>query len=137
MPVYTELIKLATKPNQFYDLTDRVQAAVKASEIESGICVIFCPGSTAAIVLNENDPTLLRDIKDVLEKIAGAKKLWHHADNAHSHIRAALLGPDAALPIENSKLVLGEWQQVLLYEADVNPRQRQVVVTIVGEWPEE
>ncbi len=136
MPVHTELIKLATKPKQFYDLTDKVRGIIRNSEFDAGICVVFCPGSTAAIVLNENDPTLLKDLANVLETLASEKKMWHHADNAYSHIRAALLGPDAALPVDNGKLVLGEWQQILLYEADVNPRQREVIVTVVGEWPE-
>jgi secondary thiamine-phosphate synthase enzyme len=133
MPVYTELIKMPTKSGKFYDLTDKVQAAVKASEIESGICVVFCLGSTAAIILNENDPTLIKDLKGVLEKIASEKKMWFHAENAHSHIRAMLLGPDASLPVEGGRLMLGQWQSVLLYEADIAGRNRQITVTVVGD----
>lgn len=136
MPAHTELIKLATKPGQFYDVSDKVQGIVKASEIASGICVIFCPGSTGAIILNENDPTLLADLTNVLESIASQKKMWHHADNAASHIRAALLGPDAALPVEDGSITLGEWQTILFYEADNRPRQRQIIVTVVGEFEE-
>lgn len=136
MAAYTDRIKLATKPGQFYDLTDEVQAVVKTSEIISGICLVFCPGSTGAIVLNENDPTLLKDLSNVLEDMASVKKLWHHADNAHSHIRTALLGPDAGLPLRDGQLVLGEWQSVLFYEADVKARQREIVVTVVGEFEE-
>ncbi|MBU5557711.1 MAG: secondary thiamine-phosphate synthase enzyme YjbQ [Candidatus Aenigmatarchaeota archaeon] len=137
MPAYTGIIKLSTTPGQFYNISDKVQSIVKSSEIASGICIIFCPGSTGAIILNENDPTLLKDLTNVLENIASSKKIWHHADNAHSHIRASLLGPDVVLPVENGNITLGEWQSVLFYEADVKPRQRQIIVTIVGEFEED
>lgn len=136
MPVHTEMIRLKTKPNEFYDLTDKVKGIVKASEFVAGICTIFCPGSTGAVILNENDPTLIDDLKDVFENLASSKKLWNHADNAHSHIRATLLGPSVSVPIEEGRATLGQWQSVLFYEADVNPRNREIVVTVVGEYEE-
>lgn len=133
MPVHTELIKLSTKPKEFYELTDKVQKIVKDSEVLSGICLVFCPGSTGAIILNENDPTLLNDLGDVMERVASEKKLWNHAENAHSHIRAALFGPSATVPIDNGRLIVGQWQSILFYEADIKPRDREITVTIVGD----
>jgi len=136
MPVHTEMIKLTTKPYRFYDISDNVQKIVKESELLTGICLVFCPGSTSAVMLNENDPTLWKDMGKVLESIASERKVWQHAENAHSHIRAAMLGASITVPVVDSKAVLGQWQSVLFYEADVKPRQREIIVTIVGEFEE-
>jgi len=136
MPVHTEMIKLKTKPNQFYELTDKVKGIIKSSELFSGLCIVFCPGSTGAVILNENDPMLLKDLKDVLENVASQKNFWTHTDNAYSHIRATLLGPSVSVPIEEGRATLGQWQSVLFYEADTKARDREIIVTIVGEYEE-
>ncbi len=134
MVAHTKIIKVKTKPNHFYDLTEQVKKIVKESEVKDGICSVFCTGSTAAILLNENDPMLLADIEKFIEKIVPEGKLYQHPDNAHSHIRSAMFSSSSqTIPVEDGKLFLGTWQNVLFLELDVENREREVLVTIVGE----
>ena len=134
MATYTEIIKLETKPKHFYDLTDKIKKIVKDSDLEEGICSVFCPGSTAAILLNENDPMLLTDIKKFLEKTVPEEKIYQHPDNAHSHIRSALFSSSSqTMPVREGKLFLGTWQSILFLELDVKDRSREVLITITGD----
>lgn len=133
MATYSDSIMLRTKPNQFYDITDPVEKIVKKSGVKEGLCNIFLSGSTGAIIINENEPMLLEDIRKVLEKIAGSEEIFQHTDNAHSHIQSALLGPDRTVPIKNNELVLGTWQSILFFEADNSQREREIVVTVFGD----
>lgn len=133
MTVYTEIIKLKTKPKKFFDITEKVSKAVKNSEIGAGMCFIFSPASTASIILNEDEPMLMKDLEDALEKISSEEKLYHHSDNAHSHIRAMLLDCNKSVPVESKKLILGNWQHILFAEFDIKERDREVVITVMGD----
>ena len=127
-----ELIRLCREKIAKTEL--EVKKIVKDSEITDGICSVFCPGSTAAILLNENDPMLLTDIKKFIEKIVPEEKLYQHPDNAHSHIRSAMFSSSSqTMPVENGELFLGTWQDILFLELDVKPRDREIMITIVGE----
>ena len=124
-------ITLKTKPSEFYDITDEIQDIVEKSKIKNGICHIFCPGSTGAILLNENDPSLLVDIDKTLERIASSRFLYQHSDNAYSHIHASLIGSEKTIPIENGKLLLGTWQSILFRECDNKPRERKILISVL------
>jgi len=118
-------IKLKTEPNNFYNITYKVKEMVS---IKDGICIVFCPGSTGVIIINEDDAMLLEDLKKKLEELAPKNKIYNHPDNAYSHIRACLLGSSKTIPVKNGKLVLGEWQDILFYECDTRPRNREIIV---------
>lgn len=133
MAVCREKIAVKTQSGIFVDITDSVRDVVAKSEIGSGICSIAALGSTAAILVNENEPDLLEDIKNVLEDVASSKKIWTHPENAHSHIRAILLGSEKSIPVENSDLILGTYQRIFILENDVRDRKREIVITIVCE----
>jgi len=118
------------------DITSRVSEAVKKSMVREGICLISCPGSTAGITTIEYEPELLKDFKEFLEKIAPSDKEYHHdkvwgEKNGFSHIRSALIKPFLAVPIENGKLVLGQWQQITFIDFDNRPREREIMVKII------
>ena len=118
------------------DITSRVSEAVKKSKVKDGICLISCPGSTAGITTIEYEPELLKDFKEFLEKIAPSDKEYHHdkvwgEKNGFSHIRSALIKPFLAVPIENGKLVLGQWQQITFIDFDNRPREREVIVKVI------
>ncbi len=130
---YSETIELKTKPYEFYEITEHVRKIVKESEIENGICLIFCAGSTGAIIINEDDPMLLEDLKKSLEKTAPRSGIYQHSENAHSHLWAAFLGSEKTVPISNTKLALGQWQDIVFFECDTFPRQRKIIVTVQGE----
>jgi len=118
------------------DITSRVAEIVKKSKVRDGICLISCPGSTAGITTIEYEPELLKDFKEFLEKIAPSDKEYHHdkvwgEKNGFSHIRSALIKPFLAVPIENGKLVLGQWQQITFIDFDNRPREREVIVKVI------
>jgi secondary thiamine-phosphate synthase enzyme len=115
------------------DLTRRVTELVEESGAGEGICQIFVPHATAAIVINENDdPNLCTDILDSLDRQVPAGA-WRHDridDNGAAHIQAAILGPSECVPVSAGRLVLGTWQAIMLVELD-GPRDRRVIVTIL------
>ena len=121
-----------------HDLTNATAAAVSASGVNAGIAVVFVVGSTAAITTIEFEPGAIADLNALLERLAPrAGEYRHHLrwgdDNGSSHVRAALLGPSISVPIADGTLVLGTWQQVMLLECDTQPRQREVVIQVVGD----
>ncbi len=122
------IIKLRTEPNKFYNITYEVKEKVC---IKDGICIVFCPGSTGAIIINEDDAMLLEDLKKKLSEIAPENEIYQHPDNAHSHIRACLLGSSKTIPVKNGELVLGTWQDILFYECDTKPRDREIIVKFI------
>ncbi len=120
------------------DITDEVSKIVRDSKIKEGICLISSPGSTAGITTIEYEEGLIEDLKRALEKIAPMSEDYEHCKkwgdgNGYAHIRSALLKPFLAVPIEDGKLVLGSWQQIVLVDFDNRPREREIIVKIIGK----
>jgi secondary thiamine-phosphate synthase enzyme len=139
MAVYYEEIKLTTKgENDIIDLTKNIQDIATKSRITNGIICAFIPGSTATITTMEYEPGLKKDIPQALDKIAPKSlpyehhNTWHDT-NGRSHVKASIMGPGLTLPITNGKVVRGTWQQIVFMEFDVQPRQRKIVLQIIGE----
>ncbi len=140
MTATSQTIVCATQGNDhILDLTSDLLAVVDQSGIETGQATAMVVGSTAALSTLEYEPGLVtQDIAAALEKIAPREgpylheETWHD-DNGHSHVRAMLIGPSLALPIVNGTLPLGTWQQVVLIDFDTRPRERRVVVALVGD----
>ena len=121
----------------FIDITDRVQAIVEKSKIKEGIAIIFVPGSTAALTTMEYEEGIKTDLKMVLEKIAPENADYQHHKkwgdrNGAAHIKSALIGTDLVVPIEEGKLQLGTWQQIVLIDFDERPREREIIVKIIS-----
>jgi secondary thiamine-phosphate synthase enzyme len=100
--------------------------------------LISCPGSTAGLTTIEYDPNLLEDFKEFLEKIVPSNRSYRHDEtwgdkNAFSHLRSALIKPFLTVPIENGKLMLGTWQQIVLVDFDNRPREREIIIKIIKE----
>ena len=117
----------------FVDLTDKVQEVVAESGVVNGIVHVFAPHATGVIILTENDPALLEDIREFLEKIAPKNARYNHPSNAHSHLRSVLLPPDRTLPVINGEVEYGTWQSLLFVETDVHSRRRTVIMQVMGE----
>ena len=120
------------------DITEKVQEAVKKSGVKEGFCIVSCAGSTVGITTIENEPELLKDFKELLERLIPSDKEYHHDKvwgeaNGFSHLRSALFRPFLTLPIENGKLVLGTWQQVVFLDFDSRPRKREILMKVFGE----
>jgi secondary thiamine-phosphate synthase enzyme len=139
MKIFTEQINLQTKKElEIVDITDRVQEILTNFRVKNGFVIIFIPGSTGAVTTIEFEPGLLEDFPNMLERISPRdaiyehEKRWHDG-NGHSHVRASLIGPSLTIPFNNSKLILGTWQQIVFVELDVRPRSRQLYIQVVGE----
>src|SRR5437667_8521603 len=137
--VFQKPITLHTpKHGAMHDLTQEVAAIVVDSAIQMGVVHVFAVGSTAALGTIEFEPGLQKDLPEVLDRLMppskhyGHEQTWHDG-NGHSHLQATVLGPSLTVPVSAGKLLLGTWQQVFHLECDIHPRQRTVVLTVVGE----
>ena len=119
------------------DITGQLEAALSRAGIENGVLHAFVVGSTGSITTIEYEPGVVGDLKAAIERLApqGAyyahEEAWHDG-NGHSHVQAALLGPSLSLPIRNSRLKLGTWQQVVVINHDNRARERTLEVSIIG-----
>lgn len=123
---------------EIVDLTGNIKSTVEESGIQEGIGLVFVPGATGAIVAIEYEEGLLEDFTRALERLVPKEIEYRHHlkwndDNGHSHVRASILGPDLSFPISKGRPVLGTWQQITFVELDTRPRERTVIVKIVGE----
>jgi secondary thiamine-phosphate synthase enzyme len=119
------------------DLTDRVEAAVAASGIAEGVVTVFVPGSTAAITAMEYERGGVRDLQQVLDRLIPPEGDYEHNalnrdTNSHAHMRAAIVGPSETFPVDEGRVRLGIWQQIVLLDFDDSPRDRTVVVTVTS-----
>lgn len=126
-------IKVRTmKKYEVLDITRQVADAVRAEQVTDGLCCVFVPHATAAVVINENDDMQIGlDLLDALDKLV-PEGVWRHDkvdSNGAAHLKAAILGPSETIPIHNGRLTLGTWQAVMLVELD-GPRDRRVVVSV-------
>jgi secondary thiamine-phosphate synthase enzyme len=139
MSTYSDEINVRTNGEvDIIDITSQIQNIVKKSNIKNGIACVFVPGSTGTITTIEYEPGLKKDFPRALQKIAPKgdnydhHETWHD-DNGHSHVRASLMGPSINIPIIDRKIIHGTWQQIVFVELDTSPRNRNLIVQIVGE----
>ena len=126
-------LEISTKSRaELVDITAEVQRTVREHGVQSGICYVFVPHTTAGVIVNENwDPTVRADILMELDKIVPWNDNYRHAEgNAAAHIKASLVGSSQTIPVEDGRLVLGTWQGIFLAEFD-GPRRRRVLVKLV------
>ncbi|MHB2015759.1 MAG: secondary thiamine-phosphate synthase enzyme YjbQ [Candidatus Xenobia bacterium] len=120
------------------DLTDRVHEMVRETGLKNGIATVFVSGSTAGISTIEYENGLLADFKNLQERWIPEDPRYRHNDggrddNAHSHLRATMMGPSVTIPFSDGKLHLGVWQQIVLADFDTRPRARRVTCQVMGE----
>jgi secondary thiamine-phosphate synthase enzyme len=131
-------------PVQFVDVTELVAERVRRSGVGEGMVTVQSQHTTAAIVVNENEPLLIEDFEDALEGWAPAGRRYRHNDlaardapppderpNGHAHARSLLLGVSVCLNIADGRIDLGGWQSVFLVELD-GPRKRTVSIQVLG-----
>ncbi len=134
MTVFSDRIVFGTKGEiELIDLTGKVHDVVHRSGIKNGLIHVFAPHATGVLILTEHEPSLDRDVKDFLEKIIPKDGGYRHPSNAHSHLRSMLLSPDKTLPVIDGQAVFGTWQSLVFVETDVYPRQRTIIMQVLGE----
>ena len=120
------------KTQEMVDITGRVEEFLREAKVSDGLCLVFVPHATAAVVINENaDPNVCQDILDALGRLI-PEGSWRHDrvdNNAAAHIKATMLGPSETIAVRGGRLRLGTWQSVMLVEFD-GPRERTVIVEV-------
>ena len=129
-----EKITVSTgKPQQIVDITEKVKNIAKKSGAKEGICLVYTPHATCAVMVNENwDPNIMIDIIDSLSSLVPAGK-WRHDkvdNNGAAHIKASIIGPSETIPLKQGSLLLGRWQDIMLADFD-GPKEREVFVEII------
>ena len=125
-----ELTVRTERRTQLVDITRQVRDAVSS---DGAAVLVYVPHTTAGITINEHaDPAVARDFEAALERLVGDDWGWQHIEkgeeNAPSHIRAALMGPQVLIPLRDGELGLGTWQGIFFCEFD-GPRSLKVYVT--------
>lgn len=139
MIIQTKWLKIDTKgKDDVIDITDEVSSLIAEAKVSDGMVNVFIHGSTASVTTIEYEPGLIKDIKELGERIAPSNKTyahdqtWHDS-NGHSHLRASTIGPSLTVPIEKGQMTLGTWQQIVVIDHDNRPRTREIVVQVLGK----
>ena len=129
-----ERFELETPAYGVVDITARIRQIVRESGIEEGLCVVYCPHTTAAITINENaDPDVVRDLKLALADIFPDRRDFRHAEgNSAAHLKSSAIGASETIPVAGGSMALGTWQGIYFCEFD-GPRHRKVCVQVVGK----
>jgi secondary thiamine-phosphate synthase enzyme len=138
MAVHSAQIRVSTEGHgDVIDITKGVHEVVETAGIGNGIVNVFVAHSTAAIALIEYEPGGVRDLRDLMDRLVPPSPDYHHNrlagdTNAHSHLQAAIIGPSETVPVRDGHLHAGTWQQFVLVDFDDHPRERTVMVQVVG-----
>ncbi len=137
MAIKTEKFNVTTRGfTDILDITNKVQDIALSFNVKEANVFVYVTGSTASITMLEYEPGLIRDLPEILEKIAPVDKEYFHNKkwndgNGYAHIRAAIVGNSVSVPLIDSRLVLGTWQQIVLLDFDNKARTRTITVQIV------
>ncbi len=124
--------KLETERENFYNITNCAVQAVTKSGVQNGICMVYCPHTTAGITINENaDPDVVRDILLGLSLAYPDRDEFRHSEgNSAAHLKASTMGSGVSVIINDGKLLLGTWQGIYFTEFD-GPRSRRFYIKIL------
>ena len=121
-----------------HEITGQIADLLRQSGLVQGIVTVFCPSSTSGITTIEYEPGCVADLRRMFDELIPIERPYEHDNtwrdaNGYSHMRAALLKPSLTIPFVSGKLTLGAWQQVIFVDFDHRPRQRELVVQMMGE----
>ena len=123
-----------SKRAELVDITSQVQAIVRESGVQSGLCVVHVPHTTAGVTINENaDPSVPQDILSKLSELVPRSSQYAHAEgNSDAHIKASMMGFNLILLVDGGRVLLGTWQGIYLTEFD-GPRTRRILVKVSSD----
>ena len=136
--VHTSEFSLSTRGHSdVVDITRRVQAAVAEAAVADGQATAFVRGSTAGITTMEYEPGGVQDLRALLDRLIPVRGDYEHNrlnrdTNSHAHQRASIVGASEVVPVEDGRLALGTWQQLVLIDFDDRPRERTIVIQVLS-----
>jgi len=133
MPTHVAIDLQTSQRHEMIDITPKVKSAVRAAGIDSGLCVVYVPHTTAGLCINENtDPDVRKDILQAVQRAVPREQGFTHDEgNSDSHAQSVLVGASQSFIVDHGKLVLGHWQAIYFTEFD-GPRSRQVLIKVVA-----
>lgn len=132
---FKEFVYSTNEHLELVDITEQVTAFVRECNIESGISLVNSPHSTTAIIVNEHESGLMKDILHKVQEEFPKGISWLHDkvdDNTDAHLASSFLGHSKTFPIKNGRLYRGTWQNIFLLELD-GPRTRHITCEVMGE----
>ena len=138
MALYQKTLEINTLPKSFLDITRDIQAFVSESGLSRGVCSLFIKHTSASLVIQENyDPSVRQDFETIFSKLVPEDFPYVHnmegKDDMPAHIRSALTSTSESIPVVNSKLSLGTWQGIYIWEHRDQTHNRKVIISIIGE----
>ena len=138
MALYQKTLEINTSPKSFLDITRDIQAFVSESGLNRGVCSLFIKHTSASLVIQENyDPSVRQDFETIFSKLVPEDFPYVHnmegKDDMPAHIRSALTSTSESIPVVNSKLSLGTWQGIYIWEHRDQTHNRKVIISMVGE----
>lgn len=133
--MYYEFVISTRDHEELIDITHKVEEAVERSGISDGLCLVYIPHATAGVIINESaDPNIKKDLLSALGKIIPRHAGYLHDridNNAHAHIKSAIIGPSVTIPVHDGHLELGTWQAIMFCEFDGPRSKRRVIVSLL------
>ena len=138
MALYQKTLEINTSPKTFLDITKDIQALVSESGLDNGVCTLFIKHTSASLVIQENyDPSVRQDFETIFSKLVPEDFPYVHnmegKDDMPAHIRSALTSTSESIPVVNSKLSLGTWQGIYIWEHRDQRHIRKVTFSLVGD----
>ena len=139
MPVVSKKFQIDSRAfGEVLDITDSCNQKLAESGLKNGIATVFTKHTTAAITIIELEKGMIQDLKDHWAKLLPANATYQHNvlnndTNGHSHVSASIIGPSLVVPFESGKLMLGQWQKIVMIDFDSKARTRDLVLQIIGE----
>jgi len=136
--VITGSIEFESRGNaDMVKITEEVVEAVRQTGLVDGTVTVFVPGATGALTTLEFEPGVVEDVQKALDVVAPADRFYQHNvnlgdGNGHSHVRAGLVGPSLTIPFVDGRLTLGRYQNIVFCDFDARPRERSLVVQVMG-----
>jgi secondary thiamine-phosphate synthase enzyme len=134
---YQRTVEIQTRGRGLVDVTREIAAIVAEAGVAVGLCSVFVQHTSASLVIQENaDPSVLRDLERWMAKLAPESDVYEHddegPDDMPGHLRSAVTRTSETIPISASRLALGTWQALYLWEHRSRPHTRRLVVTVLG-----
>lgn len=137
--VYTHHVEFRTRGDgEIVDLSRHIEEAIAKSGVKTGILTVCATGSTAAVTTIEYEPGLIQDVPELMEKLVPRRQRYQHDAtwgdaNGYAHLRSALIGSTFVVSFSDHQPHLGTWQQVVFLDFDNRPRERTVIIQVMGE----
>lgn len=122
----------SSQRNEFVNITEMIQNEIIEAGMESGVCYVYVPHTTAGVTINEGaDPSVKVDLLSIFSRLVPQDPRYRHSEgNSDAHAKSSMVGASLSVPVHEGKLILGTWQAIFFAEFD-GPRHRRVAIKLI------